>query len=504
MRFSYHHLNPFTKHPKALLPLFLTELWERFSFYGIRPLIILLLAASVQHGGFGFDHKTAAAIAGLFAGMVYFFALPGGWIADRYLGQAKAVWWGSILIACGHLFIALSAWGGHPFFFIGLMFIAVGSGLFKTCMSVLVGRLYAPQDPKRDGGYLLFYMGINIGSLAAPIFTGLIASEIGWHWGFGIGGLGMLIALITYRVFAQKQVEHLITPHQIRSSLFLPLFTLGVLAFFLLFGLLYYWLGALVLLSSLIYILSSAAFIYFIYLLADQSLNQRERKQLIICAILFIAASIFWAALEQQPVGLTLFIQDYVEREYLNFTIPSSWFYALNPLFIIIFAPLLNLLLNRWSKTTVSNYLIKAVVSLTITAFSFLLLFISAKHILATEAHISPVWIIVVYALQAIAELMISPVGLAAISLLAPQKLQGQMMGFWFISSAIGNLISGKLGGNINSDQLDMMPYMFGQTGLWLIGTAVIIAMITTPIARWVAQDRKASTSLSIIKNGTD
>lgn len=192
----------FFGHPYPLGPLFFTEMWERFSFYGIRPLLILFMAATVYDGGLGLARENASAIVGIFAGSMYLAALPGGWLADNWLGQRKAVWYGSILIALGHLSIALSAVMGTNLFFIGLMFIVLGSGLFKTCISVMVGTLYKKGDARRDGGFSLFYMGINIGSFIAPLISGWLIKSHGWHWGFGIGGIGMLVALVIFRVFA--------------------------------------------------------------------------------------------------------------------------------------------------------------------------------------------------------------------------------------------------------------------------------------------------------------
>ncbi|MDR2059993.1 MAG: oligopeptide:H+ symporter, partial [Acinetobacter sp.] len=197
----------FFGHPKPLQTLFFTELWERFSYYGIRPLLILYMIALVNQGGLGLDRPTAAAIVGLFAGSMYLMTVFGGWIADNWLGQARAVWYGSIIIALGHLSIALTPVFDQSFFYLGLVLIVLGSGLFKTCISVIVGTLYKAQDARRDAGFSIFYMGINMGSFIAPLITGLLVRDHGWHLGFGIGGLGMLIALFIFRFRAIPQLE---------------------------------------------------------------------------------------------------------------------------------------------------------------------------------------------------------------------------------------------------------------------------------------------------------
>lgn len=196
----------FYGHPKPLQGLFFTKLWERFSFYGIRPLLILYMAAMVSQGGLGLDLPTASAIVGLFAGSMYLMTVFGGWVADNWLGQTRVVGYGSIIMALGHLSIALTAIFSHFFFYFGLVLIVLGSGLFKTCISVIVGTLYEAKDSRRDAGFSIFYMGINLGSFIAPLITGFLIKEHGWHLGFGIGGLGMLVALILFRMIAVPEL----------------------------------------------------------------------------------------------------------------------------------------------------------------------------------------------------------------------------------------------------------------------------------------------------------
>ncbi|MDE5602336.1 MAG: oligopeptide:H+ symporter, partial [Helicobacter sp.] len=187
----------FIGHPKPLLNLALTEMWERFSFYGIRSLLILFMIATINEGGLGLDRPTASAIVGIFAGSLYLATLPGGYLADNWLGQKNATLIGALLIALGHLSIALSIFS--PFmFFLGLIFIVLGTGLFKTCSSVMVGLLYKQKDKRRDSGFTIFYMGINLGAFIAPIVCGLVAKEYGWHLGLGVGGVGMLISLVIF------------------------------------------------------------------------------------------------------------------------------------------------------------------------------------------------------------------------------------------------------------------------------------------------------------------
>src|SRR3954469_3042906 len=194
----------FFGHPVGLSTLFFTEMWERFSYYGIRPLLVLFMTAALAQGGFGFERSTASSIVGIYAACVYLASLPGGWIADRLLGLRRSIWYGGILIALGHLSIALSIKFAHSAFFIGLVLIVMGTGLLKPNISAIVGDLYPKGGSRRDAGFSIFYMGINLGALVAPLVTGYLGEKVGWHLGFGAAGVGMLIGLITYRMRASK------------------------------------------------------------------------------------------------------------------------------------------------------------------------------------------------------------------------------------------------------------------------------------------------------------
>src|SRR4030081_2352364 len=194
----------FFGHPRGLSTLFFTEMWERFSYYGIRPLLVLFMTAAITRGGFGFERPTASAIVGIYAASVYLASLPGGWVADRWLGLQRGIWWGGVFIALGHLSIALSAVFAHQAFFLGLILIVIGTGLLKPNISALVGDLYPEGGSRRDAGFSIFYMGINTGALVAPLITGYLGERVGWHLGLGAAGVGMVIGLITYRLRADK------------------------------------------------------------------------------------------------------------------------------------------------------------------------------------------------------------------------------------------------------------------------------------------------------------
>ncbi|STR44035.1 di-/tripeptide transporter [Klebsiella michiganensis] len=263
-------------------------MWERFSFYGIRPLLILFMAATVYDGGMGLARENASAIVGIFAGTMYLAALPGGWLADNWLGQQKAVWYGSILIALGHLSIALSAVMGDSLFFIGLMFIVLGSGLFKTCISVMVGTLYKKGDARRDGGFSLFYMGINMGSFIAPLISGWLIKSHGWHWGFGIGGIGMLVALIIFRVFAVPAMKRYDSEVGLDSTWNSPVvkrngvgawllaLTVGVAVIIALIAQGVIVINPVAVASVLVYVIAASVVLYFIYLFVFAGLSRKS------------------------------------------------------------------------------------------------------------------------------------------------------------------------------------------------------------------------------------
>ena len=337
----------FFGHPYPLGSLFFTEMWERFSFYGIRPLLILFMAATVYDGGMGLARENASAIVGIFAGSMYLAALPGGWLADNWLGQQRAVWYGSILIALGHLSIALSAWLGNDLFFIGLMFIVLGSGLFKTCISVMVGTLYKKGDARRDGGFSLFYMGINIGSFIAPLISGWLIKSHGWHWGFGIGGIGMLVALIIFRVFAVPSMKRYDAEVGLDSTWNSPVakkngvgawllaLALGVAVLVTLISLGTIVINPVAVASVLVYVIAASVALYFIWLFVFAGLSRKERARLLVCFILLVSAAFFWSAFEQKPTSFNLFANDYTNRMIGDFEIPAVWFQSTNALFII-------------------------------------------------------------------------------------------------------------------------------------------------------------------------
>ena len=489
--------NGFMGHPKPLRPLFFTEMWERFSYYSIRPLLVLFMVATVGSGGFGFDDVTASAIYGIFAGSLYLAAVPGGWLADNWLGQERALWWGSVIIALGHLCIALSAMFGMTLFFVGLICIVLGSGLFKTCISVMVGALYTKGDVRRDSGFTLFYMGINIGALLAALIVGIFKEKGMWHVGFGVGGLGMLISLLIYRFSAQKTLTHYakakgISAEWERSNnryhnigrwvagfvallvAVIVLVATGIMPF-----------EASMVAEYMTYIIAAVVIGYFAVMFVSPRLDKTDKLRLLICFILIIGSTLFWSSFEQQPTSFNLFADRYTDLNVLGFEIPSIWFQSLNPLFILLLAPIVSILWVKLGNRGIEpNSMVKFALGMLITAAGFGLMIIASKNILTNETGLaSPLWLVGSLLLLTLGELALSPVGLSSMTKLAPKGMQGQMMGLFFASVAMGNLVAAFFGGHVSADKIEGLPTLFTTMTVFLVVTAVILLLLAKPIS---------------------
>ncbi len=498
--------NGFMGHPKPLRPLFFTEMWERFSYYSIRPLLVLFMVATVGSGGFGFSETTASAIYGIFAGSLYLAAVPGGWLADNWLGQERALWWGSIIIALGHLCIALSAVFGMTLFFVGLICIVLGSGLFKTCISVMVGALYTKGDVRRDGGFTLFYMGINIGALLAALIVGVFKEKGMWHVGFGVGGLGMLVSLLIYRFSAQKTLSHYakvknITPEWEYANDRYKNVGRWVIGFLALLAVI------VVLVASrmipfnpemvaeyMTYIIAAVVIGYFAIMFVSPRLDKTDKLRLLTCFILIIGSTLFWSSFEQQPTSFNLFADRYTDLNVLGFEIPSIWFQSLNPLFILILAPIVSIIWVKLGKRGLEpNSMTKFALGMLITAAGFSLMIFAAKSILTSDGGLaSPLWLVGSLLLLTLGELALSPVGLSSMTKLAPKGMQGQMMGLFFASVAMGNLVAAFFGGHVSADKIEGLPTLFTTMTLFLVVTAVILLVLAKPINNMLVKSEQA------------
>lgn len=484
----------FIGHPKPLFSLFMVEIWERFSFYGIRPLLVLFMSALLVDGGMGLDRENASAIVGIFAGSLYLATLPGGYFADRWLGQKKAVFYGALIIAIGHLSIALSVFS-HLYFFLGLIFIVIGTGLFKTCSSVMVGMLYKHEDKRRDSGFIIFYMGINIGAFIAPLICGLVQKNYGWHLGFGVGGLGMLISLLIFyfktipdfNEFNNKiGIDKGLEPPQNQDKtpmiiacvmacltiIIIALFASGVIA-----------IRATVLAKNMVFIITCCVGIYFLILLFFSQLQKSERKNMFVFIILLCAAAIFWSAFEQKPTTFNLFANDYTDRIIFGWEIPTTWFQSLNALFIIIFAPIASYIWLMLAKKDLEiSSIAKFGIGVGLAGVGFGIMMLASMLVVENNTTVAPSWIILSILFLTLGELCLSPVGLSLMTKIAPKLIQNQVMGLWFTASALGNIVAGIIGGGVRADNINALPNLFANCMWILFAVALLLFIIRKPI----------------------
>jgi POT family proton-dependent oligopeptide transporter len=496
----------FFGHPRGLSTLFFTEMWERFSYYGIRPLLVLFMSAALTRGGFGFSREQASAIVGIYAASVYLASLPGGWVADRLLGLRRSIWYGGCFIAAGHICIGLSALVGRTAFFLGLILIVLGTGLLKPNVSAIVGDLYPEGGARRDAGFSIFYMGINIGALLAPLITGYLGEKVGWHYGFGAAGLGMILGLVQYRI-TSKWLGTLgldITRHpdpavQARQERRMKLglgVGLGALAVFLAVGMTgVVEIDSVTVGQSMGYVIAGLAGVYFLYLFTLARLESPEKKRVAVILVLFVFATIFWSAFEQAPTSLNLFSADFTDRVVFGWEMPALFLQSANSFFVIVFAPVFAALWGALGKR--DNDLsspAKFTLGLLFAAMGFAVMIFAAQSIQGGgPVKVSPWWLVVSYLFQTFGELCLSPVGLSSMTKLAPRKFTGQMMGVWFMAAALGNLIAGLVGGHVNPENPAEMPELFTRTTLFLLGAAVVLGVLIIPIRKMMSEPQPES-----------
>ena len=476
-------------HPRGLITLATTEMWERFSYYGMRALLVLFMVESLEDGGLGYSDQTATAIYGLYTAAVYMLCLPGGWIADRLIGAQRAVWFGGIIIMSGHFVLAIPS---VPTFFLGLILVSLGTGLLKPNISAIVGEFYPPGDPRRDGGFTIFYMGINIGAALGPLVCGWLALD-NWHYGFGAAGVGMLFGLIQFKL-TQSQLGDAGLAPPAKAGDDAPfrrkawggiLAILALVAGLLVAGLMgIVNLDAVALAQISTYAIVALAFVYFGYVLLLGRLTREERGRVIVIIVLFFAAAMFWSGFEQAGSSLNLFAERYTIREFGGFEIPASWFQSLNPVFIIILAPIYSMLWVGLARRHLDpSTPLKFAVGLIILGLGFAVM-IGAAALVAEGQQVLPTWLLFTYLLHTMGELALSPVGLSSVTKLAPRRFVGQMMGVWFLAASLGNILAGLLAGEFRADAIDEMPRLYLQIVLTTIGAGVLLALLAKPLKR--------------------
>ena len=477
----------FFGHPRGLSTLFFTEMWERFSYYGMRALLILFMTAPVTAGGLGFDTGVAGAVYGLYTSMVYMTSLPGGWIADRLIGQRRAVLYGGILIACGHFSMAFPM---VSTFYIGLALIVVGTGLLKGNVGVIVGQLYGPNDHRRDAGFSIFYMGINLGAFIAPLVCGYLGQRVNWHIGFAAAGVGMVIGLVQYVLGGKYLGDAGLVPTRATSPAAgallrrrvrvwggCALVAVGALAAGMLSGALP--VTARQIADAAGYLLLVITVLLFAWMFLAAEWTPAERKRLYAIAALFVAAALFWSEFEQAGSTLNLFADRATHSSVLGWDFPSSYFQSLQPFFIISFAAVFAWLWVRLGAREPSSPA-KFGIGLLFVGSGFALLVVAAG-LSANGVKVAPYWLVVTYLLHTLGELSLSPVGMSATTKLAPARVAGLMMGVWYLAISVGNFIGGRLSSLYGSMPL---PHLFGAIAAVGIGAGLLMLALTPPIKR--------------------
>ena len=436
----------FASHPRGLKTLFFTEMWERFSYYGMRAILVLYMVAPVAEGGLGFDTAAAASVYGTYTMAVYLMAIPGGFVADRFVGARRAVLVGGVVIAAGHFAMAF---GALPAFYGGLVLIVLGTGLLKPNISTMVGALYAEGDARRDAGFSIFYMGINLGAALSPLVCGYLAQSAGfketlasagfapeasWHWGFGAAGVGMTLGLVQYLLHRERLrgVGERPAPRAAEAAPREPRTRAG-------------WRRI------------GAVFVFFTFTV------------------------LFWAVYEQAGSSLTLFADRLTRNEILGWEYPSSWFQSVEAAFVIVLAPVFSAIWLRFGDRQPSSPA-KFTVGLALLGAGTALMVPAAA--LAASGRVSPLWLVGVYLLHVLGEMCLSPVGLSTVTKLAPARLVGVMMGVWFLAAALGNKVAGDLGGLFDEADPVRNQWLFGGMTIGVLAAAGLLALLTPWVRR--------------------
>ncbi|MCS6808195.1 MAG: peptide MFS transporter [Bacteroidota bacterium] len=456
-RHRYRDTRGIGGHPRGLTTLFVTELWERFSYYGMRALLVLYMVATPSEGGLGLDVPTATAIYGMYTMWVYLLTLPGGWIADRWLGTKSAVLVGGAIIAAGHTILAcMGIATSLAMLYAGLSCVACGTGLLKPSISAMVGELYEERDERRDAGFALFFMGINIGAACAPIVCGFLAQHHAmkhllalcgfnpahsWHWGFGAAGLGMMAGLLYF----YRAYKHIGRQEEFSSA--------------------------------------ARRLQYRIY----PSLSSVEKRRIAVILVLFLFTVLFGVVSEQAGSSMSLFADRLTDRSVGSWEVPSSWFQAVVPIYVILLAPLFSRLWMRLGERQPS-FPAKFALSLLCVAGACACMVVAS--ILAVSGKVSPLWLLTAFFVQEIGAVLLNPTGLSVVTKLSPGHLVGLMMGVWFLASALASRIAGYLAGFFDEKRPDFLAQYFAVLSGAMILASLVLLILTPRLRRMIGDEK--------------
>ena len=480
---------------RGLYTLFFTEMWERFSYYGMRALLILFMVDAIESGGtggLGMTAKVAGAVYGLYTAAVYLVCLPGGWIADRLLGAQKSVWYGGITIMSGHIVLAIPS---DQTFYLGLLLVVLGTGLLKPNISAIVGQLYPEGGARRDAAFSFFYMGINVGAFLGPLFCSYLGEEINWHLGFSAAAVGMFFGLVQYRLTQKHLGDAGLKPHHRDDSevtgqtkekgWYIVWGSLAIIAAFYLLGVTgVVQFNAFAIAEWGARIIMAMAVVYFLYMFLLAGLDTVEKKRVAVIMVLFIAAALFWSGFEQAGSSLNLFADRYTDRMlgFFNFEIPAGWYQSINPIFIIALAPVYGWIWISLARRNLNPSIpLKFALGLILLGAGFFVMVIASKIVLGGVSAASG-WLIMTYLLHTMGELCLSPVGLSSVTKLSPQRFVGQMMGIWFLATALGNLFAGLVAGQFDDQAVAQMPDLFMNVVYYTVIPGVILLVVAMPI----------------------
>ncbi len=491
------HSGQLFSHPRGLFVLFLTEIWERFSFFGMRALLILYMTAAPKSGGLGFSVPLAATICGLYVALCFMAGIPGGWLADNIYGQKRTVFYGGVIIMLGHLCLAIP---NLFFFYGGLGMLIIGTGLLKPNIVCMLGKLYSNEDQRRDSGFSFFYMGISLGALPAPLVCGFLAQSQtwnsflvhhgfspahSWHWGFGAAAIGMALGLLQYGIGmrhlgtadASPSLESsIIAQRRVRKIAFLGMevLGLGLLCAFVLQKLGWFQLTVSVTAKALSILVTALPIVYFPFIMWRGGYDRAERSRILAILVLGGFTILFWAAFEQAGTSLNLFADRYTRNALYHWEFPSVYWQSVNALLVILLAPILSAVWIKLGKREPAS-IGKFILGMFCVSLAFWVMTGAAVQLGKTALRVSPMWLFATYFLCTIGELCLTPVSLSLVTRLAPARAVSQIMGSWFIAVSLGNVVSGQIAGLFESLPL---PRLFGSVaGILGLGGLLLLCL---------------------------
>ena len=480
-------------HPRALFALFMVELWERFSYYGMRAILVLYMTSQLVNGGFGFDDATAYGIYGAYGALVYLTPILGGYMADKLMGFRKAILWGALLMAAGQFTLFMD---NQTTFYIGLALLVIGNGFFKPNISSMIGRFYPEGDPRRDGAFTIFYMGINIGAFLTPLTCGAIGEIEGWRWGFFTAGVGMLLGYLIF-LWAQRGGYYEQEGLQPDNASEVKLFGMdGKIAPYVvtlaLVPIAWFLIKQNDIVDVMLAIVGLGILIYLLFITAPKY-ERAQQQRIWVIVILLLFTTVFWTFFELAGSAMNLFTERNVNKNLLGIELTTTFFQSVNPFFIMVFAPVYSWMwikLSKADKEPSAPY--KFTVGLILLGCGFLVLNLGKAS--AVAGMVPAIFLIMLYLLHTLGELALSPVGLSLVTKLAPREIVGFLMGIWFLSSSIAHQ-AGKHIARLTAvdptaataeESMNLAMGVFNNIGLFAVGSGVLLFVLGPKISKWM------------------